>query len=248
MTVLRSLLTAAVLHAAVGAPGLRPAPSPVPAAVPGDSRPHGARPDEERAAVTGVSIVPGAGAASGTTVRVHVGARLDRAGAAVLIGFPPEESEHMADDKMLREMTSDPKFRKILVTDGKTEVGQALVKALAKAGDALDNCYFSDHYSQEDKRPEVVEFLKKYQAEYGKTPDSMAALGYDAANLLFDAMEKSPSLGGKDLAKTVASTNDYKAVTGNISINENRDAEKLAVIQKIMVGKFSYFATVEPAK
>jgi NAD(P)-dependent dehydrogenase (short-subunit alcohol dehydrogenase family)/uncharacterized OB-fold protein len=67
-------------------------------------------------------------------VRVHVGARLDRAGAAVLIGFPPEESEHMSDDKMLREMASDPRFRKILVTDGKTEVGQALVKALVKAG------------------------------------------------------------------------------------------------------------------
>ena len=62
------------------------------------------------------------------TVRVHVGARLDRAGAAVLIGFPPEESEHMADDKMLREMTSDPKFRKVLVTDGKTAVGQAIVR------------------------------------------------------------------------------------------------------------------------
>ncbi len=68
------------------------------------------------------------------TVRVHVGARLDRAGAAVLIGFPPEESEHMADDKMLREMTSDPKFRKVLVTDGKTAVGQAIVRALVKAG------------------------------------------------------------------------------------------------------------------
>jgi len=66
--------------------------------------------------------------------RVHVGARLDRAGAAVLIGFPEKESEHMADDKMLREMTSDPKFRKILVTDGKTEVGQAIVHALVKAG------------------------------------------------------------------------------------------------------------------
>jgi NAD(P)-dependent dehydrogenase (short-subunit alcohol dehydrogenase family)/uncharacterized OB-fold protein len=67
-------------------------------------------------------------------VRVHVGARLDRAGAAVLIGFPPEEIEDMADDRMLREMTSDPKFRKILVTDGKSEVGQAMVKALLKAG------------------------------------------------------------------------------------------------------------------
>jgi NAD(P)-dependent dehydrogenase (short-subunit alcohol dehydrogenase family)/uncharacterized OB-fold protein len=66
--------------------------------------------------------------------RVRVGARLDRAGQAVLIGFPNEGSAHMADDKMLREMTSDPKFRKVLVTDGKTEVGQALVRALVKAG------------------------------------------------------------------------------------------------------------------
>jgi NAD(P)-dependent dehydrogenase (short-subunit alcohol dehydrogenase family)/uncharacterized OB-fold protein len=66
--------------------------------------------------------------------RVHVGARLDRAGQAVLIGFPIEGSEHMADDPMLREMTSDPKFRKVLVTDGKTAVGQAIVQALVKAG------------------------------------------------------------------------------------------------------------------
>jgi NAD(P)-dependent dehydrogenase (short-subunit alcohol dehydrogenase family)/uncharacterized OB-fold protein len=66
--------------------------------------------------------------------RVRVGARLDRAGQAVLIGFPNEGSAHMADDKMLREMTSDPKFRKALVTDGKTEVGQAIARALVKAG------------------------------------------------------------------------------------------------------------------
>lgn len=66
--------------------------------------------------------------------RVRVGARLDRAGQAVLIGFPNEGSPHMADDKMLREMTSDPKFRKVLVTDGKTPVGQEMVRALVKAG------------------------------------------------------------------------------------------------------------------
>ncbi len=66
--------------------------------------------------------------------RVRVGARLDRAGQAVLIGFPDQESVHMADDKMLRDMASDPKFRKVLVTDGKTAVGQAMVQALVKAG------------------------------------------------------------------------------------------------------------------
>ncbi|MBS0339878.1 MAG: SDR family NAD(P)-dependent oxidoreductase [Proteobacteria bacterium] len=69
-----------------------------------------------------------------TLTRVRVGARLDRAGQAVLIGFPNEGSPHMADDKMLREMTSDPKFRKVLVTDGKTPVGQEVVRALVKAG------------------------------------------------------------------------------------------------------------------
>ncbi|TFZ00844.1 SDR family NAD(P)-dependent oxidoreductase [Ramlibacter henchirensis] len=66
--------------------------------------------------------------------RVHVGARLDRAGQAVLIGFPEKGGEHMSDDSMLREMTSDPKYRKVLVTDGKTAVGQAMVQALVKAG------------------------------------------------------------------------------------------------------------------
>ena len=66
--------------------------------------------------------------------RVRVGARLDRGGQAVLIAFPEEGSPHMADDKVLREMTSDPKFRKVLVTDGKTAVGQAIVRALVKAG------------------------------------------------------------------------------------------------------------------
>ncbi len=71
------------------------------------------------------------GAAPG---RVRVGVRLDRAGQAVLIGLPEKGSEHMQDDPMLREMASDPKFRKVLVTDGKSPVGQAVVRALAKAG------------------------------------------------------------------------------------------------------------------
>lgn len=119
---------------------------------------------------------------------------------------------------------------------------------LKNAGDALDGCYFSDHYSQQDTRPEVQEFLKKFQAEFGKTPDSMAALGYDAARLLFDAMERAPSLSGKDLAAAIAATKDFPGVTGKITLNENRDAVKLAVIQKLKGGEFSFFATVEPQK
>ena len=66
--------------------------------------------------------------------RVRVTARLDRAGQAVLVGLPETETEHMHDDPMLRDMGNDPKFRKALVTDGKTAVGQALGRALVEAG------------------------------------------------------------------------------------------------------------------
>ncbi len=66
--------------------------------------------------------------------RVRVGARLDRAGQAVLVGFPAGETPNMADDRQLREMMCDPKFRKVLVTDGKSAIGQAIVAALANSG------------------------------------------------------------------------------------------------------------------
>ncbi len=119
---------------------------------------------------------------------------------------------------------------------------------LKNAGHALDGCYFSDHYSKEDNRPEVKEFLKKFNAAYGQSPDSMAALGYDAANLLFDAMGRAKSLDGKDLAAAINGTKDFKGVTGSITLDENRNAKKLAVIQKMDNGSFSFYAIVEPPK
>lgn len=66
--------------------------------------------------------------------RVRVEARLDKAGQGVLVAFPTTEVPNMADDRQLREFTCDPKFRKVLVTDGKTNVGQALARALICAG------------------------------------------------------------------------------------------------------------------
>jgi NAD(P)-dependent dehydrogenase (short-subunit alcohol dehydrogenase family)/uncharacterized OB-fold protein len=66
--------------------------------------------------------------------RVRVRAHLDKSGQAALIALPAEDTANMADDPMLREMTSDPKFRRVLVTDGKSAAGQAIAKAMAKAG------------------------------------------------------------------------------------------------------------------
>ena len=69
-----------------------------------------------------------------TIGRVRVRAHLDKSGQAVLIALPPQDTVNMTDDPMLREMTSDPKFRKVLITDGKSATGQALARALVEAG------------------------------------------------------------------------------------------------------------------
>jgi len=69
--------------------------------------------------------------------KLRVAARLDRAGQAVLVGLPDKENVNMSEDRQLREFACDPKHRKVLVTDGKSGVGQALVKALAAAGAEL---------------------------------------------------------------------------------------------------------------
>jgi NAD(P)-dependent dehydrogenase (short-subunit alcohol dehydrogenase family)/uncharacterized OB-fold protein len=66
--------------------------------------------------------------------RVRVRAALDRAGQASLVAIPEKDTPNMADDRQLREMTCDPKFRKVLITDAKTPLGQALVDAIVAAG------------------------------------------------------------------------------------------------------------------
>jgi NAD(P)-dependent dehydrogenase (short-subunit alcohol dehydrogenase family) len=43
----------------------------------------------------------------------------------------------MADDPHLREMTCDPKFRRVLITDGRNPVGQAMAKAFSDAGSSI---------------------------------------------------------------------------------------------------------------
>jgi len=71
---------------------------------------------------------------SGPPARVTVRAHLDRSGQAALAAYPADRRTGANEDRLLRDMTCDPKFRKVLVTDGKTAAGQAIVKALLAAG------------------------------------------------------------------------------------------------------------------
>ena len=70
---------------------------------------------------------------AGALEKVRVRAMLDRAGQAVIVALPQKENGNMADDRQLREFTCDPRNRKVLITDGKTAVGQALVQGFAKS-------------------------------------------------------------------------------------------------------------------
>jgi branched-chain amino acid transport system substrate-binding protein len=116
----------------------------------------------------------------------------------------------------------------------------------AIGGKAIEGSYFSNHYSPDEQRPEVQDFVKKYQAKFGGVPDGLAALGYDAGRLLFEAMDRAPSLGGKDLAAAIAATKDFAGVTGKISINAKRDAEKSAAVLQVKDKGYGFVASIAP--
>lgn len=119
-------------------------------------------------------------------------------------------------------------------------------KLVEIGGEAIEGSYFSNHYSVEETRPAVQTFGAAYKAEYGMLADGMAALGYDAANVLFDAIERAKSLDGADLADAIATTKNFPAVTGTITLDKNRNPVKSAVMLEIRNGRPTYVATVDP--
>ena len=69
--------------------------------------------------------------------RVRLELKLDKSGAPAMLALPEQDTPNMADDPQLREMTCDPKFRRVLITDGRTVVGQAMAKACSEAGASI---------------------------------------------------------------------------------------------------------------
>ncbi|HXZ86623.1 MAG TPA: ABC transporter substrate-binding protein [Myxococcota bacterium] len=117
-------------------------------------------------------------------------------------------------------------------------------KTLEIGGDAVEGYFFSTHYAADSDDPHVQDFVKKFSAEYGATPDAMAALGYDTAGILADALRRAGSSDGEKLRDAIAATQGFAGVTGRISIDQNRNARKDAVVLQIRGGKFHYYRTV----
>lgn len=113
-------------------------------------------------------------------------------------------------------------------------------------GKAIDGSYYSNHYSAEDKAPVVQDFIKRYKAVHNQIPDGLAAMGYDAANALFDSMKRAKSLQGEDLRAAIADLKDFQGVTGKITLDQNRNAQKSAVVLKMIDGEARYQTTITP--
>lgn len=114
-------------------------------------------------------------------------------------------------------------------------------------GPALDGSYFSNHYTPDDKSPAVQKFIADFKSAYNQAPDSMAAMGYDAAMVLADAMRRAAGPSSEELRKAIAETKDFAGVTGKITIDKNRNAQKAAVVIEIKGGKFVYKETINPS-
>ena len=113
-------------------------------------------------------------------------------------------------------------------------------------GVALEGDYFSTHFSPEDTSPAVQNFVKQYKQKFNETPDAMAALGYDSVMILADAMKKTGSTDGAKVRDALAAEKDFPGVTGNLTMDANRNASKPAVILAIKNGTFKYVETVAP--
>ncbi len=114
-------------------------------------------------------------------------------------------------------------------------------------GTDVEGCYYSTHYSPKASLPAVQAFVKKFQARFdGEIPDAMAALGYDSAMVLADAIQRAGSTDGAKIRDAIAATKDFPGITGKTTIDAQRNATKSAVIITVKDGQFKFVQTVEP--
>jgi branched-chain amino acid transport system substrate-binding protein len=117
---------------------------------------------------------------------------------------------------------------------------------ISVAGKSADGSYYTDHFSPNDPNRLVQGFVEAYRTKYGTAPDALAALWYDGAGLLTDAMRRAGSAESAKIRDALAATKNFPGVTGNISLDEQRNASKPGVIVTIANGQVKMVERVEP--
>jgi branched-chain amino acid transport system substrate-binding protein len=110
----------------------------------------------------------------------------------------------------------------------------------------MEGGYFTSHYSPDDPRPEVKTWVDAYKGKYNSVPDAFATLGYDATNLLLNAIKTANSDDPTKIKDALQASKDFSAVTGKLSFDKDGNPIKPAVILQIKNGKQSYVTTVAP--
>lgn len=118
---------------------------------------------------------------------------------------------------------------------------------LSIGGEAVEGAVFSTHFTSE--APVTTEsevFLAAYREKFGHEANAFAALGYDAYMLILDAIERKGSADSQAIRDGLAETEGFVGATGIITLDDNGDAVKSAVINQVDEGRFIYLTTVEP--
>lgn len=113
---------------------------------------------------------------------------------------------------------------------------------------SMNNTYFSNHYSPGDKEPFAVKFVEDYKKEYGQDPSAFAALGYDAAMMLIDAIKRAGTTNPDKIRDALEQTKDLKVVSGVITLDDKHNPIKSAVVIEFKDGKQVFKEKIEPSK
>lgn len=111
---------------------------------------------------------------------------------------------------------------------------------------ALNNGFFSNHYSPQDTDPNIQKFVEAYKKEYGQEPSALAALGYDAGKMIIDAIKRA---GGTDPAKirdALEQTKNLQVSTGIITLDASHNPVKSAVVIEMKDGKQTFKEKINP--
>jgi branched-chain amino acid transport system substrate-binding protein len=110
---------------------------------------------------------------------------------------------------------------------------------------AADGGYFTNHYSPTEDRPAVQTFVKNYQAKYSATPDALAALAYDATNILIQSINDA---GVDDPAKVkdAMAKGKFEAVSGTITFDAFHTPIKPVTVIAVTGGQAQFYSQVMP--
>ncbi|HAF17276.1 MAG: ABC transporter substrate-binding protein [Thermacetogeniaceae bacterium] len=114
--------------------------------------------------------------------------------------------------------------------------------------DNLNNCYFTNHYSVEDPSERIQNFIKAYEEKYNATPDAFAALGYDTASLLIEAIKQAGEADSVKIQQALENIEGFEGVTGKLSYDEKHNPIKEISIIEIVDGKQKLIKKMQPEK